>query len=88
MPTPFSRPLLALLATSLLAAPLPLLAAEQGIEPSTTRQDGWTINLKDADIRAFIDQISQLSGQTFIVDPRVKGQVSVVSNATLSLSEV
>ncbi|BFN28691.1 type II secretion system protein D precursor [Pseudomonas sp. SCT] len=88
MPKPFSRPLLALLATSLLAAPLPLLAAEQGIEPSTTRQDGWTINLKDADIRAFIDQISQLSGQTFIVDPRVKGQVSVVSNATLSLSEV
>ncbi len=88
MPKPFSRPLLALLATSLLAAPLPLLAAERGIEPSNTQQDGWTINLKDADIRAFIDQISQLSGQTFIVDPRVKGQVSVVSNATLSLSEV
>lgn len=88
MPKPFSRPLLALLATSLLAVPLPLLAAERGIEPNNTQQDGWTINLKDADIRAFIDQISQLSGQTFIVDPRVKGQVSVVSNATLSLSEV
>ncbi|MCQ4264400.1 type II secretion system protein GspD [Stutzerimonas stutzeri] len=88
MPKPFSRPLLALLATSLLAVPLPSIAAEPGIEPSNTQQDGWTINLKDADIRAFIDQISQLSGQTFIVDPRVKGQVSVVSNATLSLSEV
>ncbi len=88
MPKPFSRPLLALLATGLLAAPLPLLAVEPGIEPSPNQQDGWTINLKDADIRAFIDQISQLSGQTFIVDPRVKGQVSVVSNATLSLSEV
>src|SRR3546814_9360126 len=88
MPKPFSRPLLALLATGLLAAPLPLLAVEPGIEPSPNQQDGWTINLKDEDIRAFIDQISQLSGQTFIVDPRVKGQVSVVSNATLSLSEV
>lgn len=88
MPKPFSRPLLALLATGLLAAPLPLLAVEPGIEPSPNQQDGWTINLKDADIRAFIDQISQLSGQTFIVDPRVKGQVNVVSNATLSLSEV
>ncbi|MGE4407317.1 type II secretion system secretin GspD [Pseudomonas sp.] len=88
MPKSLSRPLLALLATGLLAAPLPLLAAEPGIEPSGAEQDGWTINLKDADIRAFIDQISQLSGQTFIVDPRVKGQVSVVSNATLSLSEV
>ncbi len=88
MPKPFSRSLLALLATGLLAGPLPLIAAEPGIEPSPNQQDGWTINLKDADIRAFIDQISQLSGQTFIVDPRVKGQVSVVSNATLSLSEV
>ncbi|MBK3869729.1 type II secretion system protein GspD [Pseudomonas stutzeri] len=88
MPKPFSCSMLALLAAGLLASPLPLIAAEPGIEPSTSQQDGWTINLKDADIRAFIDQISQLSGQTFIVDPRVKGQVSVVSNATLSLSEV
>ena len=62
MPKPFSRSLLALLATGLLAAPLPLIAAEPGIEPSPNQQDGWTINLKDADIRAFIDQISQLSG--------------------------
>lgn len=86
---PFSsRPLIALLAAGLLAAPLPLLAADPGIEPSETQQDGWTINLKDADIRAFVDQISQLTGQTFIVDPRVKGQVSVVSSTTLSLSEV
>jgi len=86
---PFSsRPLIALLVAGLLAAPLPLYAADPGIEPSETQQDGWTINLKDADIRAFIDQISQLTGQTFIVDPRVKGQVSVVSSTTLSLEEV
>jgi len=86
---PFSsRPLIALLAAGLLAASLPLYAADPGIEPSETQQDGWTINLKDADIRAFIDQISQLTGQTFIVDPRVKGQVSVVSSTTLSLDEI
>lgn len=83
-----SRPLIALIAAGLLAAPLPVLAADPGIEPSDTQQDGWTINLKDADIRAFVDQISQLTGQTFIVDPRVRGQVSVVSSTTLSLSEV
>jgi general secretion pathway protein D len=87
--SPFrSRPLIAMLTAGLLAAPLPLLAVEAGIEPSETQQDGWTINLKDADIRAFVDQISQLTGQTFIVDPRVKGQVSVVSSTTLSLDEV
>ena len=88
MPLFPSRPLIALLAAGLLATPLPSFAADPGIEPSETQQDGWTINLKDADIRAFIDQISQLTGQTFIVDPRVKGQVSVVSSTTLSLSEV
>ncbi|WP_312452683.1 type II secretion system secretin GspD [Stutzerimonas nitrititolerans] len=88
MPPFSSRPFITLFTACLLLASLPLLAAEPGIEPGTDSQEGWTINLRDADIRAFIDQISQLTGQTFIVDPRVKGQVSVVSNATLSLSEV
>ncbi|MBB3103539.1 type II secretion system secretin GspD [Azomonas macrocytogenes] len=64
-------------------------AAAAGIEPTNSRQEeGWTVNLKDADVRAFIDQISQITGQTFIVDPRIRGQVSVVSNASLSLSEI
>lgn len=88
MPPFSSRPFVALLAACLLLAPLPTVAVEPGIEPGPDSQEGWTINLRDADIRAFIDQISQLTGQTFIVDPRVRGQVSVVSNATLSLSEV
>ncbi|MBH9521144.1 GspD family T2SS secretin variant XcpQ [Pseudomonas aeruginosa] len=57
--------------------------------PAGTQQEAhWTINLKDADIREFIDQISEITGETFVVDPRVKGQVSVVSKAQLSLSEV
>lgn len=85
---PLSRPLIALLAASLLAAPLSFSQAQSAIEPSGTSQDGWTINLRDSDIRTFIDQVSQLTGQTFIVDPRVKGQVSVVSSASLSLAEV
>ena len=48
----------------------------------------WTINLKNADIREFISQVSEITGETFIVDPRVKGQVSVISKSELSLSEV
>ncbi|HCE6000657.1 TPA: GspD family T2SS secretin variant XcpQ [Pseudomonas aeruginosa] len=57
--------------------------------PAGNQQEAhWTINLKDADIREFIDQISEITGETFVVDPRVKGQVSVVSKAQLSLSEV
>ena len=40
-----------------------------------------TLNLKDADIQAFISAVSELTGRNFIIDPRVKGTVTVVSSA-------
>ena len=42
-------------------------------------QNGQTLNLRDADIRAFIDDVSMMTGRIFIVDPRVQGMVTVVS---------
>lgn len=84
-----SRLTFALLAAGLACSPLPLSAAVNAVTPSASQQEeSWTINLKGADIREFIDQVAQISGQTFVVDPRVKGQVSVVSNTALNLSEV
>jgi general secretion pathway protein D len=84
-----SRLTLALLAAGLVCSPLPLSAAVNAVTPSANQQEeSWTINLKGADIREFIDQVAQISGQTFVVDPRVKGQVSVVSNTALNLGEV
>lgn len=44
--------------------------------------------MKGAEIRDFIEQISSISGQTFIIDPRVKGQVTVVAQEPMSLAEV
>ena len=72
----------------LLASSLSLSAIAQ-TTPIVDNQptEYWTINLKDADIREFIDQVAEITGETFIVDPRVKGQVSVVSQARLSSSE-
>jgi general secretion pathway protein D len=86
----FSRLTLALLAAGLSCAALPVLASNAVSAPAAAsqQQESWTINLKGADIREFIDQVAQISGQTFIVDPRVKGQVSVVSSTALNLSEV
>ena len=84
-----SRLTFALLAAGLACSPLPLSAAVTTVAPSASQQEeSWTINLKGADIREFIDQVAQISGQTFVVDPRVKGQVSVVSNSPLTLTEV
>jgi general secretion pathway protein D len=48
----------------------------------------WTINMRDADIRDFTEQVASISGQTLVLDPRVKGQVTVISEAPLTLSEV
>ncbi len=48
----------------------------------------WKVNLKDADIRAFITQIADITGYSFVVDPRVKGKVTVISNAPMSQDEI
>lgn len=42
-----------------------------------------TVNLRDADVRAFIQDVSRATGRTFIIDPRVQGKVSVISERPL-----
>lgn len=48
-----------------------------------TDDQTWKINLKNADIREFITQISSITGKSFIIDPRVKGKVTVISSTSL-----
>jgi len=45
------------------------------------------LNLRDADIRAFIQDAARVTGRTFIIDPGVQGRVSVVTQRALSASE-
>ncbi|HMJ93791.1 MAG TPA: type II secretion system secretin GspD [Allosphingosinicella sp.] len=45
------------------------------------------VNLRDADVRAFIEDAARVTGRTFIVDPAVVGKVSVVTQRPLSRSE-
>lgn len=42
------------------------------------------LNAQDADIRAFIADVSRQTGRTFVIDPRVKGTVSVFSDGPLN----
>lgn len=46
------------------------------------------LNLRDADIRAFIQDVAGATGQTFVIDPRVQGRVSVASQEPLSRTEL
>lgn len=46
-----------------------------------------TLNVRDADIRAFIQDAARVTGRTFIIDNRVQGKVSVVTDRPLTRSE-
>lgn len=48
----------------------------------------WKINLRDADLTAFINEVADITGKNFAVDPRVRGNVTVISNKPLNKSEV
>ncbi|MFE8073254.1 type II secretion system secretin GspD [Marinobacteraceae bacterium S3BR75-40.1] len=48
----------------------------------------WKVNLKDADIRAFVTQIADITGYSFVIDPRVKGKVTVLSSAPMNKDEI
>lgn len=45
-------------------------------------------NLRNADIRAVIAEVSRITGKNFVIDPRVQGKVSIVSSTPLSSREL
>jgi general secretion pathway protein D len=59
---------------------LPLLALALLSAPAAAQT---TVNLRDADVRAFIQDVSRATGRSFIIDPRVQGKVTVVSDQPL-----
>jgi general secretion pathway protein D len=62
---------------ALLACALPLAAAgQQGSQ--------ITPNYKDADLGQVIEAVSQVTGKSFIVDPRVRAQVTMLSTSPMS----
>jgi len=72
------RPLWALLAAA------PLIATVS----SSVYAQTWKINLRDADLTAFINEVADITGKNFAVDPRVRGNVTVISNKPLNKDEV
>jgi general secretion pathway protein D len=47
-----------------------------------------TLNLKDADITTVIATVSEMTGKNFIVDPRVKGKVTVISSHPMEAEDI
>jgi len=73
-------PLRAGVAAGVLAAAL--------LAPAAARAEPVTLNLKDADIGAVIGTISEITGKNFIVDPRVKGKITIISSRPMESDEV
>lgn len=55
---------------------------------TSTYAQTWKINLRDADLTAFINEVADITGKNFAVDPRVRGNVTVISNKPLNKNEV
>lgn len=51
-------------------------------------ETGYKVHLQDADIKAFIDQIAMITNKSFVLDPRINGNVTVVANKPLSKDEI
>jgi len=56
--------------------------------PTAMAAGEHVITMQKADIRAFIDDVSIVTGKTFLVDPRVQGKVTISSEQSLNPNEV
>ena len=74
--------LLPALAFGLLLGSASIDAAEQ------VADDTWVVNIKEADIHEFVSQVAQITGKTFVIDPRLKGNVTVVSSVPMNADAV
>lgn len=64
------------------------LAPVVALMSSAASAQTWKINLRDADLTAFINEVADITGKNFAVDPRVRGNVTVISNKALDKNEV
>ncbi|MDO7643562.1 MAG: type II secretion system secretin GspD [Reinekea forsetii] len=74
----FAQVRLALVVCCLCSASLVFAATEQK----------YTLNMQDAEIKEVIDLVAKVTGKTFIIDPRVRGKVTVVSEREMTESQI
>lgn len=51
-------------------------------------QQTWTVNFKDTDIQEVIKFVADATGKTILVDPKVRGQVRVISEDAVDKEEL
>lgn len=91
MPNHPKQLLTTLLGVAILAwimTPISAMGADNDASKTNSRhskQAGTaSLNLKDADLSNLIATVSQITGKNFVVDPRVKGKVTVISSSPMT----
>ena len=55
---------------------------------TASSQESFILNYEDVDIKKVTQDIAQFSKKTIILDPRVKGRITIYSNANLDRNQV
>ncbi len=63
-----------------------LVVAIQGL--ALNAEESAQINLRDVEIPTLIETVSRITGKSFVVDPRVKGRVTVITSQDISDDEL
>lgn len=58
------------------------------ILPLQASEERFSVNLQDVELSEFIDSVGRITATTFLVDPRVRGKVSIRSQQKLTANEV
>lgn len=77
-----------ILRLSLLLLPLTLGLVAPVNMAYAADEETFTLNLKDADIDALISTVAKKTGKNFVIDPRVKAKVTVISNKEMNANEL
>ncbi len=55
---------------------------------SQAAEEAYDLNFTDTDINAVISAVAKLTGKNFIIDPRVKGKVTIITHKSMTKDEV
>ncbi|KTD11746.1 type II protein secretion LspD [Legionella gratiana] len=59
---------------------------EEQAQTSSVNSKLW--NLRNADVRAVIAEVSRVTGKNFVIDPRVQGKISIISSTPMNNEEL
>ncbi len=87
-PSRLMRPVALAVAIALAVPPLPLLAQSAPTPPPANRaqasEDTATLNFVNSDLESTVRAIGQYTGRQFVIDPRVKGTINLVTERPVS----